>query len=268
MKIFILAFLSFLFFACKKNEITFNPGILPDSIHAQYFIKNHLYIYDPGNNFNAKSKFEYYNSKIIKRSGAHLSSPYIPIGDYTDKIYDSVIYSNNKIWLFSFNKLFNPYPQPKKWEIELEGNKMTRRVNLLYHPTGDIPQDTVLFFYDSNNRIKKIERHNSVPPDSYVYIRNFEFENDNLVKISGTYIHKPNTIRSTTEELFSMYDNAPNPLKNSNFFLWDDLYYRTLSKNNFAKYSFVRYDTSNNIMESWLTIIPFFYDEKGNVRYN
>lgn len=48
----------------------------------------------------------------------------------------------------------------------------------------------------------------------------------------------------TAEESFLHYDTRPNPLKG--YWMWDDLYYRSLSTNNFAKYEFMKtYQTMN-----------------------
>ena len=237
-----------------------------EAVNAQYFIKWN-YPYATGANLLANSKFTYDSNKPIKRSGS-----YLPVfgghdyNSYTDQVFDTVIKVNSqKLLLQSKNKLISGSPNPPKWEVEINDDKPVKRVSYVYYSGNYIPGDTAIYYYDVNRRVQKIEFHSSAQGVSYLFAKTFFFNNNNLQRVSGVYLRKPNTVYYSTEEIFGSYDNKSNPLKA--LWLWDDIYYRSLSSNNFSTYTYKRFDAQNNLIDSTYKTWNLQYDEKGNVSF-
>jgi hypothetical protein len=262
-------YLFFLFiFSCKKRDNPSNNISTIKTVSSQYFIKWN-YPYATGNNLLAYSMFSYNSNNPIpiKRSGS-----YLPVfggynyNSYTDQVYDTVIrVSSQKLSLQSKNKLLPGSSNPPRWDVEMTDDKPVKRISYLYYSGNYIPGDTAVYFYDAARRLEKIEFHSSVQGYSYLFTKTFFFNNDNLQKVSGVYLQKPNTVYFTTEETFTSYDNKPNPLKS--LWLWDDLYYRSLSSNNFSSYTYKRFDAQNNLTDSTHKTWNLQYDEKGNISF-
>lgn len=253
-------------FSCTKKDEQLNTELGIGEVNAQYFLKWN-YGYATGANLLAASKITYDSNKPKKRSGS-----YLPVfggydyNSYTDLVYDTVVWINSqKFLLQSKNMLPSGSPNLPKWEVEINDGKPVKRISYFHHSGTYIPVDTALYFYDANKRVQKIEFHSSVQGVSYLFTKTLFFNNDNLEKVSGVYLRKPNTPLYSTEETFGSYDNKPNPLKA--LWLWDDLYYRTLSSNNFSTYTYKRFDAQNNLIDSTHKTWTLQYDEKGNVSF-
>jgi hypothetical protein len=255
-----------LFCSCEKTE--HSPGQQPllDVVNAQYFIKWH-YPYATGENLQANARFVYHLNNPVKRSGA-----YLPVwggvdpNAYTDQIYDTVIKLNSqKILVQAVNKLPSGSANLPKWEIETNDGKPVKRISYLYYAGHYIPVDTVIYYYDANKRVQKIESHSTVNGASYILTKTFFFDGENLEKVEGVYIKKPSTLQYSTTETFSLYDTKPNPLKA--LWFWDDLYYRTLSVNNFSKYTYNKLDAAQNLVAAFEKTWNLSYDVKGNVTF-
>lgn len=253
-------------FSCKKRDDLSNQGSDIGTVNAQYFIK-WSYPYATGTNLLATSMFNYESKKPIKRSGS-----YLPIfggydnNSYTDQVYDTIIKINSqKLLLQSKNKLPSGSPNTPKWEVEFNGDTPLKRISYVYYFGNYIPTDTGIYYYDANKRVEKIEFHNTVQGVSYLFTKTFSFNNENLQKVTSVYLREPNTVLFSTEEEFSSFDNKPNPLKA--LWLWDDLYYRSLSANNFSTYTIKRFDAQNNLTDSTRRVWNLQYDGKGNISY-
>lgn len=264
----ILAFLFvILLCACEKTDNPPNeqPGV--EVVNAQYFIKWN-YPYATGANLGANARFVYGNNKPVKRSGS-----YMPVSGgndpnaYTDQIYDTVTELNSqKLLLQSINKLpTGPINQPK-WEIEIKDNRPVKRISYMYHAGSYLPVDTVIYYYDLNKRVQKIESHSTVQGVGYLLAKTFFFDKGNLQKVEGVYVRKPNSVQYSTEETFSAFDTKANPLKA--LWLWDDLYYRTLSANNFSIYTYKKFDAQKNLIDAAEQSWNLQYDVNGNAVFN
>ena len=90
--------------------------------------------------------------------------------------------------------------------------------------------------------------------------RSFFYSGANLIKIEGLESDRWNN-KTTTLELFEDYDSAPNPTKP--LMIFDKIFYRSLSYNNFRKYSFEKRESSGIVVartnRSWVLV----YDDLG-----
>lgn len=253
-----------LFISCRKSTLASNKENSVIAISPSFFIK-WQYPFATSSELVAKSIFQYSDNKAIKRSGSHLQvfGGY-DWNSYTDKVYDLVSYGNSTVSLQSHNDLFSPAPKRPKWEIELVDGKPSRKISFVFYGGMYIPGDTALYYYSSNKQIQKIEYHSTAQGSSYLYTKNFTFDtNGNLQKVTSIYLKKPGNVLFSTQELFELYDTKTNPLMH--LWLWDDLYYRTLSTNNFAKYTFQKFDASNNLVDAFSASLDLRYDASGNI---
>lgn len=240
-------------------------GVL--AVNQAYFIKANG-PYATGRDLLAISKFEYNASGVKKRSGSYLAIPGgYDYNSYTDQVYDTVIYKGpQKLLLQSKNNLGSGVKNPNYWEFDIDQERPLKRISFVYSGGSYFAADTAMYFYDGNKRIQKIEHHNTVQGNSYLYTKTFYFNNGNLERIDGVYLQQPNTIFYSTEERFSAYDQTSNPLKD--LWLWDDLFYRSLSVNNFANYVYTRHDDKGNLLDSTNSTVLLHYKADGSISYD
>jgi hypothetical protein len=261
--VLILLFTAFAVMSCRKGKDT-PQDIIIDSISPAFFVKQ-TRPYATAEVLSGRSKFAYIDGKPVKRSGAVVS---IFSFEVTDKVFDTVIYVNNNNLIIESRLNIGQNPAPYKWEVTLQNGLPVKRISYLYRVAEQqyIIADTTYYSYNTKNQIEKIESHSTVFPYSYLHAKQFTFNAaGNLVKVNTTYTRKPAQLQYTAVEELSMYDNAKNPLQR--FWIWDDLYYRSVSANNFAKYNYVRYDQSNNPVEIKVQVIPLKYDANGSILF-
>ena len=262
-----LAFLFVLLLcSCEKGDHPLDKQPEVEVVNAKYFIKWN-YPYATGVNLHANARLVYNNNKPIMRSGSYLPvwGGYDP-NAYTDQIFDTVTEVNSqKLLLQSINKLqTGPINQPR-WEIEMVDKRPVKRISYIYNAGSYLPADTVIYYYDLNKQVQRVESHSTVQGVSYLMVKTFFFTDGNLQKIDGIYIKKPNTVQYFTVETFSSYDTKPNTLKA--LWLWDDLYYRSVSANNFAAYTYKKLDTQSNLIDAAEISWNLRYDAEGNITF-
>lgn len=225
---------------------------------------------NPGDvNFN----FEYDSSnRLTKKIGGYLPLPPETFFDafFTDKAYTSLVYSTNKVTVENFYdsdiyavakgtiyytlnsaNLIAEKEVPntiaintKKQVYKYAEGKLTEVVtsypNMTYYPED--PTDYILtfsekFFYDANNNLTKTE---------YTELHNGKSEGEKIVRI------------------FEDYDTSYNPFKRMQ--LLEEYFYRSLSRNNFRKYTQTSYyyDSVSTKETDW----TFVYDAQGNIIVN
>lgn len=273
MRVKTLLFLSLYFFiasSCKKSNTEIKQIENIDSISETYFIQSKHNIIQTNALFVAKSKFDYHNDKLKKRSGSLL--PYFGgySYTYTDKVYDTIIYNGNIISLYSVNNItrINPYDMGTPLRYILSGNKPTFRVITYFH-NNILVTDSTQYFYNSKNELYKTtasyRASNIKNYKECVYTYDI---NKNLIRIEGVKLSSRDNVVSwfsRTVEEFDEYDNAANPLYA--MWLWDDLFYRSLSRNNFAKYTYKMYDNNDILQEFQQQAVQLKYDERGRIIY-
>lgn len=198
--------------------------------------------------------FQYRNGNILmKRIGGNLPVP--GAGQfYTTDVYDTIQYkASNEILASTKNRIsgFSLFSQNREFAIE---NGLIMR-KITYDETGS---DTIYYSYDKNKTLKRTEQYFKYQMVTKDY---FFDSNNNLQEISTVKRFRiDSSVIYKAEESFGGYDNKTNPLKGQT--LWDDILYRSLSKNNFTTYSYINGTATER--KYWKLI----YDSSGNVDYS
>jgi len=212
--------------------------------------------------------FEYDNSKrLIKRTGEFVEVPPQGFRFFSD-IYTSLVYDNNRVTVENFTDS-NLFTIPKNTiyitlsnSMQIEKKEITYITNNHYFKT--------LFYKYSNNKIVEIKT--TLPDNAYgatgandflSFIEKFYYDsNGNLTRTEFFQQEYGINKGEKIVRIFGDYDNSINPWKK--LYLLDEYFYRSISKNNFRKYTEIHYN--NDILgitkeESW----TFFYDANGNI---
>lgn len=215
--------------------------------------------------------FEYdHQKRLIKKTGGFIQvSSANGFSDvFTNAIYTSFIYNDNKVTVenFSSSPAFTTYKNSSYYTLN-NSNKIVQRE--IPRKSNSQPDKKQSYTYAGNNLVE-IETTLYYPnvPGDYILTTSEKFyfdSNNNLTKTE--YVTKDNGIE-TGEKIvrtFEDYDKSINPTKR--FFLLDEYFYRSLSKNNFRKYTEITsYDgmVSASIVKNW----TFNYDGNGNIIIN
>ncbi len=248
--------LLFTIYSCSKTNsesVNYPAPYQIDSISGNYLMDPNAYEYDfLVSNEPIRIHFTYRNGLFSTREGAFISLPYFTgYGSfYASYVYDTLIYSGNTITIFTRtrNKAYNPPPGPRV--ITLENGSIR---------TITTPSDTLYCYYNNKQLVRSEQFFRNKKT-----VRNYLFDGKgNLQEIDLTdYYRGDGTAMGTwSKETFGRYDSARNTLKG--FGLWNDLFIRSLSENNF------RADTTINSNQAWSEAWwTLYYDSKGNVDYS
>ncbi|HEX8334931.1 MAG TPA: hypothetical protein VF622_20060 [Segetibacter sp.] len=260
----LLTVASFLFWCCsEKNDIKPNPETI---IFPKIEVIQGTYLFSKEEHAASSrvsggyAAFKYIDDKPSKRIGGFfsMSSSSGYSGFYTSDIYDTVQYSmNDNITVLSKDNIDGADIYPSKREFTVEGGLIVKKITYDEVATRH-DNDTMHYFYNAEKMLIKTEQH-----FKYNIITRDYFYNgtNNLQKISGNKRSRiDGATFSTSEELFGGYDNKANPLKGQT--LWQDLLYRTLSKNNFTTYTYK--SGSDTETRNW----ALKYDSNGNVDFS
>jgi len=277
-KIFSLFFLSIILISCSRDS---DDEIIDNN--EPLITKMGLILYPgsfPGSDGTEMSfSFQYNNDKqLIKKIGGFRSiSSSVGFGNYfTDKIYTSLIYNNNHVTIENFSSSPDFSILKNSKYFVLDNNKRIKQKDIPSTNNYSNYLDERQFFIYNNN--KQLTEINTVlpnmpydPSEPYDYIRTYleKFyydSNGNLTKTE--YFEQKNGVNKGIKIIrtFEDYDNSYNPWKR--LYLLDEYFYRSLSKNNFRKYTIIRYEENGEIslnsQQSW----AFNYDSSGNIIIN
>ena len=248
--LFILA--GFVFSCTKKHEEVVPPYQL--NAYNPYFMIYYKYsgvILDTD-----KIKLEYYpDAKLKKRVGDIVDLPVPPypyshgfIGD----IIDTFTYTDNMIRVHRVNRGASNGLNHDIFTrtYYMENGRVVKMV--MQTPDRGYFDDSTFYFYNSKGLL-----------DSTVCLGRFKTltkkyyfdSNGNLEKVLGNY-HS----YYLTEEHFSGYDNSDNPLKA--LIGLEEMFYRSLSRNNFTFYSMKKIDTDKS--PSYYTEMQWDLQYDGN----
>ncbi|HSD14772.1 MAG TPA: hypothetical protein VLB74_09000 [Flavobacterium sp.] len=223
------------FYSCNDDD---NVALESDNRMSSYNMEytDYPFVYDdPLVDNDEIVNLLYTNNKLVKRQGGllNVSANTGVIGLYHPNVYDTIIYTPNRI--ITYNKII-PFGGstdivPNKREINyLDG----RIINKVYHKNendGLANNDTIRFEYNGNKIVRTYKgRNNYVSRESLYYYNS----NQNLDSIITKEYENYNLVYKM-KETFENYDNAVNPFQNLTFF--DDTFKRSLSRNNFRKYT-------------------------------
>lgn len=261
----ILTFLTLgiLLFSCSSNE----EEIENNQNNASLITKMSPYSLTSVNQSGLYTYFEYDTNKRLTKKIRGFG----PLG-FSNDIYTSLVYDNNIVTIenFSTSKDFtipknsiyitlNDAMQIQEKEIPFDFNRVWDKKQVYNY---------------SNNKLVEIKTtfpnypYDSTDPTDYIITYSEKFYYDSNGNLSKTeYFEQHNGINKGEKivRIFENYDNAPNPLKR--FYLLNQYFYGSISKNNYRKYTEIHYDddmmTSTN-ETSW----TYLYDTNGNILVN
>ncbi|MCL9809788.1 hypothetical protein [Flavobacterium luminosum] len=224
----------------------------------------------------SKFNFEYNeNKKLTKKIGGFMTlSGSTGFGEsFTDKIYTSLTYKNNTVTVedyyssteFTISKNTKYFTLNSLNQIDIKEIPTSTNNNYLYRKQ---------FYFYTNGKLTEIKTtfpnmpYDANDPTDYIWTFSEKFYYDTNGNLSKTeYFEQENGINKGEKivRTFEDYDNSTNPCKR--LFLIDDFFYRSLSKNNFRKYTEAHYN--NNTLEytkssTW----AFSYDTNGQIIIN
>lgn len=263
--------LGILLFSCSSNE----DKIENNQDNAPLITKMSPYSLTSENQSGLYTYFEYDNAKrLTKKKGGFVQLPATTgySGFYSNEMYTSLVYDNNTVTIENFststqftvpkNSIYitlNDAMQIQEKEIPFDFNRVW---------------DKKLVYNYSNNKLVEIKTtfpnypYDSTDPTDYIITYSEKFYYDSNGNLSKTeYFEQHNGINKGEKivRIFENYDNARNPLKR--FYLLNQYFYGSISKNNYRKYTEIHYDddvmTSTN-ETSW----TYLYDTNGNILVN
>ncbi|WP_140418647.1 hypothetical protein [Pedobacter sp. AJM] len=265
-------FIGIFLVSCAKTENSiqkdpFNEPLIKKMRTNVFYPGSSLYNNNPDFTFN----FEYDTySRLIKKIGGDLTIP-ISSGNvkvFTDKIYTTLVYSGQNVTVEDFSssadfsavlntKYFtlNDLNQIEKKEIPNENNYLLKKQTFNY---SDKHITEIKTFFPNLPYV-------STDLNSFIltYVEKFYYDiNGNLIR--SEYFRQQNGINKGERIIrtFEDYDNSINPFKRLQ--LLDEFFYRSLSKNNYRKYTEIHY--YNEILGSASTTTwSFNYDGKGQI---
>ncbi|TPG43821.1 hypothetical protein EAH81_04520 [Flavobacterium pectinovorum] len=204
------------------------------------------------------------DQRVVKKTGKVLwngSDSSIP-GRFSNEIFEDVSYSNGqiKIVLKTTYKEFQLYAYDRTIVLDSK-NRMAER--WIYSAGDYIKNDTIRYFYNDLDQIIATKKGNSTTQnESAQYYYNPAGNLDSIV----TKMYTRTNYDYRNVEVFSDYDNAPNPLKK--LVIFEDTYLRALSKNNFTKYQKQGKNIDNSVFSNTKKIWKLNYDARGNVKFD
>jgi len=250
--------------SCGKSD-TPEPSITPvDSLNMKFLVHTSSSFFTvttaPGSITPGTlpiTAFTYGNNRVLTRSGGVItiatSSGYSFI--YTPLIYDTVVYNGNNVTITSHYRGTDITVSPDQRDLLLESGRLQRIVKA---------PDTVYFSYTSSHQLVKAETFGK----NDIITRNFIFDSKgNLQQVTSTDKRRNGGSTEMHEKItFSGYDNKPNPFKG--LWMWEDLYYRSLSANNFAAYSYEQQTIQDQqviAVTTQQTNLTLYYNSNGTL---
>jgi len=182
---------------------------------------------------------------------------------FSEKIYDELTYKNNTIIIEKKSMDSDlVIPTYKRTLIFDENQKIIQKT---IETSAPEKTDTIDFQYNVNGKISKIlSKGPNIPKETSFYFNNNE-NLDSIVTIKYE-LESDKTIK--TLERFENYDSAENPIKE--FFLFEELFYRSLSRNNYSLHWFEVFITtpSSSGFSSTYREWDLKYDANGKVIFD
>ena len=217
-------------------------------------------------NFN----FEYDNSnRLTKKIGAYSSSSSFS-GFFSNDKYTSLIYTNNKVTVENFTSSDTYNVLKNTVYYTLNSSNLIEEKEI---PNKYVISNRKLFYKYSNGKlVEVVTTYPNMPYDpneetDYIltYSEKFYYDaNDNLIKTEYFEQHNGKNEGEKIVRTFEDYDASYNPFVR--FQLLEEYFYRSLSKNNFRKYT----ETSDYFSNTYKKVAAwtFAYDAQGNIVIN
>ncbi|MFV8269746.1 hypothetical protein ACNQGP_07395 [Flavobacterium sp. GT2N3] len=264
-KIFTFLTLGILLFSCSSNE----EEIVNDQDNFPLITKMSPYNLTSENQSGLYTYFEYDNAKrLTKKSGG-----FIEIGIktfYYNEIYTSLIYDNTTVTVENFTTFVGKSVPKESIYITLNKSMQIEKKEIP-HGYNDSWRRKLVYYYLNNKLVEIKTTFPNTPytfPDNYLltYSEKFNYNsNGNLIK--AEYFEQRNGVNKGEKivRIFENYDNSINPLKR--FYLLDQYFYGSISKNNYRKYTEIHYD-DDVITTKYENNWQYLYDKNGNILVN
>lgn len=203
------------------------------------------------------------NGKILKRKSGPLPLASSSGYDFyfSDSLYEDLAYQPNQITITKKDAYKNLDVPPDRKVIFLENEKMVRAIT---ERTGNLENlDTTYFYYAQDKVVRTVLKdRNTVHTKAYFYNGA-----GNLTLIKGHGIDRYTQDTTYLQlETFENYDQAANPVKN--LYMFDELFLRSLSTNNYQKYTRHQYSKDSTTVSKETKNWILKYDAAGNVRFD
>ncbi|UQB67861.1 hypothetical protein [Epilithonimonas zeae] len=272
--IFTLFFISLILFSCSRDN---EDEIIENN--EPLITKMNLILYPnsfPYGNSELSFNFQYDNDKrLIKKTGGFLSVSGSTgfSGYFTDKIFTTLIYNSNNVTIENFSSSPDfTVPKNSKYFI-LNNNQQIKQKDVPSTFYSNYRDEKQFFTYNTSGQLTEIKttlpNMPYYPPDDYIetYLEKFYYDSKgNLTK--SEYFEQRDGVNKGIKIIrtFGDYDNSLNPFKR--FYLLDEYFYRAISKNNYRKYTEIKYNEIGNITSSIEQTWTFNYDSSGNIIIN
>lgn len=205
------------------------------------------------------------HNKISMRVGGilHYSSSSGMTTGFTDEIYDELIYSSNQIKINrkTSSTSFDIHDFERKLILD-NHNRIVKKI--IYQESVYPYNDTINYFYNSSGQISETFKGDlDLFNEKGKFYYNLNGNLDSIV-LKKHYQNEP--YYSKEVEVFSNFDNIPNPLKK--LIIFEETFTRAISKNNYSKYEKFTYDSSNNLINTEFRNWTLQYDSSGNINFN
>jgi hypothetical protein len=268
MKKIIFILIITLFIGCTNDESNSENNInyINISINEYNFNLNEgsQYNYAPNNII-----FDKLNGNVVKRKGYPITASTISGSQnyFTYNIYDTIYKENNKITLFKkvipFNGITAISPDKKEFFLHNNG-KINYKINYKEEYTNS-DNDTLYFNYSNEKIIQTYSKAYGYKTKESDFYYNTNENLDSIVTKFYYYDSQLNQILlSPTREVetFEGYDTSMNPF--SSLTIFDDMFKRSLSKNNYSKHNITQY---NPYFVKYTKNLTLQHDSMGNLIY-
>ncbi len=203
------------------------------------------------------------NNRIVKRIGGYREMDFGTgyTHSYDESIFDQLTYSSNEILIEkkTNSTLFEVAKFERKLILDNQ-NRIVKKIN--YHELGFPAKDTTYYTYDSNGRLIETKKSIFHEVETAIFYYN---QANNLDSIVTKKNHYDNPMYKIVEH-FSNYDTASNPLKK--LLIFEETFYRALSKNNFKRYDKREYNALNELIGTSFKTWNLIYDSNGKVKFD
>lgn len=267
-------FIGFFIISCSRTEDSPENNVVNEPLITKMNANVFFPGSKPNNQVESKFNFEYdSDQRLTKKNGG-----FLPVSgstgfssSFTDKIYTSLIYTGLNVTVenFSSSPDFNVQKNTKYFTL----NSLNQIVGKEAPPNHKYWLKKQTFSY-LDNRLTEIKTTlpnwppDPTNPNDYLltYLEKFYYDtNGNLTKSEYFELQNGINIGEKVIRTFENYDNSTNPCKRLQ--LLDEFFYRSLSKNNYRKYTEINY--YNEVLGSTSTTSwTFNYDTNGQIIIN
>jgi len=197
---------------------------------------------------------KYSGNHIIKRIGALFAiSPTSGYNyKYSEDFYNELTYTGNMISIVNKSSLVDYVVSPNERKIYLDNSGRMIQEVFSYYSTVY----TIDYLYNMEGLLTKSITLRNVYLDEYsLFYYNSKNNLDSIVTNNELDLYRE-------VEIFSDYDNAPNPLKP--LIIFRETFHRALSENNYRKYTMKKLNFRTELTEIYFKQWTLSYDNDGN----